>query len=231
MLSIGEFSHTTRLSVKTLRYYQELGILLPAETDEISGYRYYDQQNYERVQSIIMLKELGFTLKEISTILGECQNEEDLKFFIEKKLDEVERKLKNLRNMKRELQQLKSSASESGSEEFSGIMDFHFELPCYVSMELTGQYELIGKGYSRLYRKYGRFAQGKPYAFFLDMEHKEREARMEAVVQLASSAPKNLSGTKSFVKRKAVKVISTVFIVRDRLMSGFLTTAENGSMK
>lgn len=69
MLTIGEFSQSARLTVKTLHYYQKLGILLPAEQDEITGYRYYDGACLERAKSIVMLKELGFTLKEIGETL------------------------------------------------------------------------------------------------------------------------------------------------------------------
>jgi DNA-binding transcriptional MerR regulator len=87
MLSIGEFAHSTMLSIKTIRYYQELGILLPDRIDKGTGYRYYDQKSYDRARSIQMLKDLGFTLNEIRLILTECRDEEDLFLYIDQKLN------------------------------------------------------------------------------------------------------------------------------------------------
>lgn len=207
MLSIGEFSHATRLTVKTLRYYQELGILIPAETDEITGYRYFDNNNYERARSIIMLKELGFTLKEISTILRECSTENDLSYFIGKKLNEVEKKLKNLKDMKRELESLKTGTEGSDLEPYEGIVEIDFRLPAYAGYEMQGAYDQIGKGYARLYKRFGRFAQGKPFAFYAFMEQHDEDARYEAVIQLNERASRDIDGTKSFPSTKAVKML------------------------
>lgn len=65
MYKIGEFAEITNLSVKTLRYYNEIGLLLPEEVDIYSGYRYYGNRNIEEVKIIKELKEAGFTLDEI----------------------------------------------------------------------------------------------------------------------------------------------------------------------
>jgi len=50
--SIGEFSKITSLSIKSLRLYHEKGILIPAEVDEFTGYRYYNEANYDMAKSI-----------------------------------------------------------------------------------------------------------------------------------------------------------------------------------
>lgn len=65
MYKIGEFAKLTNLSVKTLRYYNEIGLLLPEEVDIYSGYRYYGDRNLEEIRIIKQLKEAGFTLEEI----------------------------------------------------------------------------------------------------------------------------------------------------------------------
>lgn len=65
MYKIGEFSKITNLSVKTLRYYNEIGLLLPEEVDIYTGYRYYGDRNLEEVKLIKELKGAGFTLEEI----------------------------------------------------------------------------------------------------------------------------------------------------------------------
>ncbi|HDL19393.1 MAG TPA: MerR family transcriptional regulator, partial [Bacteroidetes bacterium] len=70
--SIGEFSRITALSIKSLRLYHEKGLLVPAEVDTSSGYRFYDEKNYEVAKSIKILKEYEFSLAEIKEILAEC---------------------------------------------------------------------------------------------------------------------------------------------------------------
>ncbi len=65
MYKIGEFSKLSRLSVKTLRYYAQIGLLEPAFTDEYSGYRYYSVKQLQDVKRIYALKEMGFSLEEI----------------------------------------------------------------------------------------------------------------------------------------------------------------------
>ncbi len=67
-LSISETANLFGISVRTLRYYDEIGILKPARVSA-AGYRYYDDMAIERLQQIIFYRELEFSLKEIATML------------------------------------------------------------------------------------------------------------------------------------------------------------------
>lgn len=69
MFKIGEFSIINRLTIKTLRHYDEIGLLKPAYVDEVSGYRFYTGSQLPKVQKIIHLKMIGFSLSEISELL------------------------------------------------------------------------------------------------------------------------------------------------------------------
>jgi DNA-binding transcriptional MerR regulator len=69
MLQIGEFSRLGRVSVKTLHYYDEIGLLRPAEVDAWSGYRYYTTAQLFRLQEIVSLKQIGFSISEIRAIV------------------------------------------------------------------------------------------------------------------------------------------------------------------
>ena len=62
MLSIGEFSKQTNLSIRTLRYYNDIGLLIPEEIDLYTNYRYYGKRNLEEVKIIEQLKEAEFSL-------------------------------------------------------------------------------------------------------------------------------------------------------------------------
>ena len=65
MYRIGEFSKITNLSIRTLRYYDDIGLLVPEEVDVFTNYRYYGKRNLEEVKTIEELKKVGFTLEEI----------------------------------------------------------------------------------------------------------------------------------------------------------------------
>lgn len=70
MLSIGQFSRACHVSVKTLRHYEKVGLLLPARVDAWSGYRYYEESQIPGMLLIQRLKRYGMSLLEISRVLA-----------------------------------------------------------------------------------------------------------------------------------------------------------------
>ena len=68
-LKIGEFSRLMQVTVKTLRHYEQKGLLIPDEVDEWTGYRYYSITQMQKLNSIRHLQQLGFTLDEIKDLL------------------------------------------------------------------------------------------------------------------------------------------------------------------
>lgn len=68
MYSIGKLAKLNNITVRTLRYYDEVGLLKPTKIEE-SGHRYYDSQAALKLHNIIMLKEIGFELETIHEIL------------------------------------------------------------------------------------------------------------------------------------------------------------------
>ena len=69
-VSIGEFARRSRLSVKALRLYDELGVLVPARVDEASGYRYYDVAQLDAARLVAMLRQLDLPLSTIRELLA-----------------------------------------------------------------------------------------------------------------------------------------------------------------
>lgn len=69
-MHIKEFAKLSGVTVRTLHYYDELGLLKPAEVSGENGYRYYDESSAERMQEILFFRELDFSLKSISEILS-----------------------------------------------------------------------------------------------------------------------------------------------------------------
>ncbi len=69
-MQIKEFAEFTGVSVRTLHYYDEIGLLHPAEVDRVTGYRFYDENALLRMQEILFYRELDFSLKSIGEILS-----------------------------------------------------------------------------------------------------------------------------------------------------------------
>ena len=69
MLKIGEFSKLSRVSVRMLRHYDEIGLLKPAEIDRFTDYRYYREDQLPAAGRIAALKDMGFSLTDIIRIL------------------------------------------------------------------------------------------------------------------------------------------------------------------
>ena len=71
MFSIGEFARYGRVSVRMLWHYDAIGLLRPACVDPVSGYRFYQASQLAELNRVIALKDLGFTLQQVQTILEE----------------------------------------------------------------------------------------------------------------------------------------------------------------
>lgn len=67
---INEIAKLADVSVRTLHYYDEIGLLKPSAVDEQNGYRFYDESSLERLQAILFFRELDFPLKDISKLLS-----------------------------------------------------------------------------------------------------------------------------------------------------------------
>jgi DNA-binding transcriptional MerR regulator len=71
MFKISEFSKLSQVSMKTLRYYDQIGLLKPAHTDPDTGYRYYTANQLFPLNRILAFKELGFTLHQITQLMND----------------------------------------------------------------------------------------------------------------------------------------------------------------
>ena len=90
MLKIGEFSKLSRVSVRMLRHYDEIGLLKPAEIDRFTDYRYYREDQLPIAGRIAALKDMGFSLADIVRILEAYDNREKLDQFFSARQEELE---------------------------------------------------------------------------------------------------------------------------------------------
>ncbi|MBC8182221.1 GyrI-like domain-containing protein [candidate division KSB1 bacterium] len=180
--SIGEFSKMTSLTIKSLRLYHEKGILKPAEVDKFTGYRYYNDTNYEIARSIKIMKDLDFTLAEIREIFDYCEDESDMLEFLQKKSEEVTGKIHRYKKVSHAIElniQFVRESSMSKTIEFE-IEEKTIDTKLIAGYRMKGKYEEVGKGFGMLGKKMGRHINGKAMTLYYDGEYKEADADFEA---------------------------------------------------
>ena len=79
MFSIGDFARHGQVSVRMLRHYDAIGLLRPAHVDGATGYRSYEAQQLSRLNRIVALKDLGFTLEHVRSVLDDKVGVEELR--------------------------------------------------------------------------------------------------------------------------------------------------------
>ena len=92
MIRIGDFARLGRVSVVTLRHYDEIGLLTPVRVDPVTGYRYYSPAQISELDHILALKDLGFSLDQIGRVLEGLSPDQLLAMLTSKHL-EVQRQL------------------------------------------------------------------------------------------------------------------------------------------
>ena len=101
MYKIGVFAQRINASIRTLRYYDSIGLLKPDNTDMFTGYRYYSDKQIKEYKEIMQLKKLGFSLEEIKLYLHSPSKDilKNKKKELEKQINLLEENIKVIDNM------------------------------------------------------------------------------------------------------------------------------------
>lgn len=98
MFKIGEFSKLVQVPVPTLRYYDQLGLLKPVEVDKFTGYRYYSASQLPRLNRILALRGLGFSLEQISSMLDEDLTTDEMRGMLRLRHAQISQQLADAQN-------------------------------------------------------------------------------------------------------------------------------------
>ena len=94
MFRIGEFSKIAQVSGRLLRYYDEIGLLTPEYIDPQSGYRYYTAEQLPRLNRILALKDLGFTLDQVANLLSDQVTPDEIRGMLAMKKAQIEQSVR-----------------------------------------------------------------------------------------------------------------------------------------
>jgi DNA-binding transcriptional MerR regulator/effector-binding domain-containing protein len=136
MLTIGDFARHGRVSIRMLRHYDAMGLLRPAHVDQFSGYRFYKAAQLSRLNRIVALKDLGFTLQQVQTILEEDVSTEELRGMLRLRRAELEAALAETATCLLQVEARLRSIENEGSMPKEDVIIRH--LPAIRLAELSG---------------------------------------------------------------------------------------------
>ena len=150
--TIGEFSQVTGLSIKTLRFYHEQGILVPSAVDAASGYRFYDAAKVEKARVIMRLREMEFSLEDIAALLAGC-DEADILNQLERQKQFLQQRIREDRDVVRALSQIiarETEAQQLLQRSVFPVKEMALEPLLVAGIRMSGKYSDCGAGFARL---------------------------------------------------------------------------------
>ncbi|HCR69962.1 MAG TPA: MerR family transcriptional regulator [Anaerolineae bacterium] len=198
MFKIGEFSRLSRVSVRMLRHYDQLGLLTPSQTDSFTGYRYYSADQLPRLNRIIALRDLGFSLEQIAEMLDEDVSAEQLLGMLKLKRADVEQQMQTeqerLSRLEAQIKQMNQAANHTKYDVI--LRD--------IESELVGTYREVAKDDNRIQEMFDLVeiyiagyenarADKPPFTIYYDDEYRDEEIDCEVCVPLKYAIPENES--------------------------------------
>ena len=186
MLRIGEFSKLSRVTVKALRWYAEVGLLVPSHIDEETSYRYYSVDQLPRLNRILALKALGFSLEQIASILDSTGPDEFLRIMRGRR-DELEEQISADRDRLAQVElRLRQIQEEGQVSEYEVVLKSIEPTLAATVRDTLQSYSDVGRLYGEIYPHIGRqgVMGGQCAAIWHDPEYRESDIDGEAVVFL-----------------------------------------------
>ena len=185
MLRIGEFSSLAQISIRTLRHYDEVGLLKPIHVETESGYRQYSVSQLPRLHRILALRDLGFPLDRIGEALEEGISADELRGMLHLRRVEQQKQVEEETERLNRLNALLHLIGKEGRMNNDVIMK-EVEPQWIVSLrENIPAYRVVGQLIGRLYGLLGPLGgQGMGVGLLHDPEYKEQDVDVEAGVYL-----------------------------------------------
>ncbi|MDP4094847.1 MAG: MerR family transcriptional regulator [Bacillota bacterium] len=236
MFKIGDFSKLTQVSVRMLRYYDELGLLKPSRVDRFTGYRFYSAAQIPRLNRIVALRDMGFLAAEIAMIMEENTNGAQLIGYLEgKKLEinstiafennKLERIEKTIKSIETESVFMNYEISVKSVPSYK-VASVRERIPVYAMEGIL--WEKLGK----LASEYGIKCMPPCFAIYHDGEYKESNVDVE-VVMCVDELQKSRNDI-TFREIEAVPLMASILVTGkyENITNGYNTLAnwieENG---
>jgi effector-binding domain-containing protein len=178
MLRIGQFSRFSQVTVKTLRYYDEIGLLKPAEVDRFTGYRYYSASQFSRLHRILALKDLGLSLEQIGRLLDDELSADQIRGILRMKQVEIQQQVAEeqarLARVERRLKLIEQENKMSTQEVIVKPVPAQAVVSVRDNVPAAGIGQLFGELFGYLGQR-GLGPSGPPIGIYYDEEFREEE--------------------------------------------------------
>lgn len=193
MLKIGDFSKFSRVSIKTLRYYDEIGLLKPAEVDKFTRYRYYSVDQLSRLNRIIGLKDLGLSLEEINQLLADNPSAEKVIELLRAKREAAIARLYEEESWLRRVEEwLRRIEKEGAMPEYDVVIKKLEAVKVASVRDVIPSYNEVSRLFNELFSYLAgqrvQFA-GPPLTIYHDAEYREKDTDLEVAVPIAGTIP------------------------------------------
>jgi DNA-binding transcriptional MerR regulator len=205
------FSKLAKTTVKTLRFYDESGLLCPAKVDEWTGYRYYTTDQLFRLNEIVALRQSGFSLSEISDLF----NGRDMDAIFKAKKTELQRDLRAAQERLNRLSDYINKQQEGIIMSYTAavktvpeclVYSYKTILPTFNSL-----FELMPELGERLSKLYPDLRCAEPdycFSIYPDLEFKEKDINVELCQAVTEKYPD--SGDITFKTLPEIRVVSVL---------------------
>jgi len=193
MLKIGDFSKLTFVSVKTLRYYDELGLLKPVRVDRESGYRYYTIDQLPRLNRILALKDLGLSLGQIAVLLRDELTAEHIRGILRLKLAETKERIREEEERRQRVEVRLKQIEMEGMLPMTEVIikDLPEQYMACIRRTIPN-YGVIGELFTELFGAImpaGVRPLGPTMAIYHDLEFKEEQCDVEVCIPVGRDLP------------------------------------------
>lgn len=204
MYSIGEFSKIGSVSTKTLRYYDEIGLLHPARVDEENHYRYYTEEQVDEILYIAELKALDLRLEQIKAVM-ESSDKSLLKHFLEERIlqlnDQMQESIRLRRCIKKKVHEIQLGGALMEKKLELVVEAKEFEAVCVMSQTATIAMDQISTVIGKVFEKIGKNGlqpAGPVMTVYLDEEFHPENVNVEVCVPVAvDGTAEGISGLKT----------------------------------
>lgn len=225
MYGIGLVARLAQVSVRTLRHYDNLGLLKPSHVDPLTGYRHYTPDQVLRLHRILVLRDLGVPLTQIGRLIDDDVTVEQLRGILRLRQAEARERLAAQTQQLRRVEIRLAQLEEASVADFDVIVKRLEPIRIVALSEDLESHDQIGPALGRMYpRLHAALAQhgvrfdGLSLALYEDIDDEDRPLRVSAALQLPAGVTVNAGGV-STIELAAVERAATTVVRGDP--SGF----------
>ncbi|WP_314209011.1 MerR family transcriptional regulator [Vagococcus salmoninarum] len=195
MYLISEFSKITTIPVKTLHYYDNAGLLSPYRRDSATGYRFYNEENYQQALQLLFLRDLDFSIQETKEILAHPLTELEFNQFLGTKKIQLQGEINHKQALLKKIEE--NLTSPIGSQKVlseTSVTCLMVPKKRALTKSIIGSYSEVGRYIGQLYKLAGKSGTGSPFTLMYDDSYQE-----QATMKVCLEVTKNLTlPTKDF---------------------------------